>query len=165
MPLQLLIDFKTDQTELYDAVLQDLEPLRSRGWLTTYDAAQGLRPGPITVVASGSVPAHLIVAAPRRDLFLDAPLASLQDTTYNRFVAPMASTNFQMIEYSTSWLFPQRRQRRVCELIRIARERGISTRFWGMPGLARHRRQAWREVLDCGVDWLNVDDLAEGANW
>jgi hypothetical protein len=149
---------------LYHAVLRDLEPLRSRGWLTTYDS-NGLHQGPITAVASGSVPAHLIVGESRRDLFLDAPLGSLAETTYDRFVAPMASTNFQLVEYGISWLFPERRRQRVCELIKVAHERGIAARFWGMPGFLRHRRQGQRQVLDCGVDWLNVDNLAEGVNW
>lgn len=76
-PLVLLIDMKTDGTLTFPVVLEHLEPLRSRGWLTYFDGATVV-PGLITVVGTGNTPFGLIVAnTTYRDIFFDAPLEEL----------------------------------------------------------------------------------------
>ena len=83
--LVLLVDVKTGGAETWPRVLEQLEPLRSRGWLTHVvrtDESDGggleLRPRPITVVATGNAPFDLVAAnASYRDAFFDAPLEAL----------------------------------------------------------------------------------------
>lgn len=72
--LVLLIDFKTNGEDLMPAVFSQLEPLRTRGFLTYYNGSD-IIPGPVTVVATGNAPFHLIVESDTyRDIFFDAPL-------------------------------------------------------------------------------------------
>ncbi|MCJ1301316.1 Altered inheritance of mitochondria protein 6 [Hypocenomyce scalaris] len=53
-------------------VLQQLEPFRSRGWLTSFNGTDVLS-GPITVVGSGNTPFDLLNAnTAYRDTFFDA---------------------------------------------------------------------------------------------
>ena len=81
-PLQtlvLLVDFKTSGAELYAELLEQLSPLRQKGYLTYFNGT-ALVEHPITVVASGNAPFDLISNNQTyRDVFFDAPLDELGD--------------------------------------------------------------------------------------
>ena len=55
--LYLFVDVKTEGTTTWPAVVDALEPLRSKGWLTKVDGST-LTKGPITVVGTGLNVAH-----------------------------------------------------------------------------------------------------------
>jgi hypothetical protein len=75
--LILLVDFKTDGPTLYPYVMEQLETLRSRGYLTFFDGKEVIE-RPITVVGSGVAPFDLLTAnSTYRDIFFDAPLGGL----------------------------------------------------------------------------------------
>lgn len=77
--LILLIDFKTAGHALWPVVSSQLEPLRSKGYLTSCNGT-GVTEGPITVVATGNAPFDLVTAnATHRDIFFDAPLDVMAD--------------------------------------------------------------------------------------
>lgn len=93
--LNLLIDFKTNGTLLHAAVVAALEPLRQRGWLSTYSSATKTTTwGPITAIGTGSTPLELVKAQEPRDLFFDAPLGNLASIDYGPEVAPIASGSY-----------------------------------------------------------------------
>ncbi|KAL1886317.1 Altered inheritance of mitochondria protein 6 [Paecilomyces lecythidis] len=76
--LVLLIDFKTDPEILWPHVVEQLDSLRRAGYLTHFNGTTVVQ-RPITVVATGYAPFHLIVAnSTYRDIFLDAPLDMLK---------------------------------------------------------------------------------------
>ncbi|KAI5296693.1 Histidine biosynthesis bifunctional protein hisB, partial [Ascosphaera pollenicola] len=75
--LVLLIDFKMDGDETWPYLMEQLNPLREKGYLTYFNGTTRVE-GPVTVVGSGNAPYHLIVAnSTYRDVFYDAPLAYL----------------------------------------------------------------------------------------
>lgn len=75
--LVLLVDFKNDGRAIFPYVSQQLSALREKGYLTYFDGKRTIE-GPITVVATGNAPFDMIVANETyRDIFFDAPLASL----------------------------------------------------------------------------------------
>lgn len=77
--LVLLVDFKTNGEKLWPVVQSHLETLRSRGYLTHWNGVDVVD-GPVTVVATGSVPFDLLTAnTTYRDIFFDAPLAMLYE--------------------------------------------------------------------------------------
>jgi hypothetical protein len=77
--LIFLIDFKTAGPATYHAVVEQLAPLRERGYLTHFNGEEIIR-GPITVVGTGNAPFDLIDAdSSYRDVFFDAPLDKLVD--------------------------------------------------------------------------------------
>lgn len=81
--LVLLIDFKTDGAATWPAVVKQIDPLRSRGYLTYFNG-QDIVPGPITVVGTGNTPFNLVTAnSTYRDIFFDAPLDKLVDDGVN----------------------------------------------------------------------------------
>ncbi|KAL8821328.1 MAG: hypothetical protein Q9191_007330, partial [Dirinaria sp. TL-2023a] len=73
-PLTLLIDMKTNGASTFPVVLAQLEPLRTRGWLTHFNGS-AVVPGLITVVGTGNTPFNLLSSNKTyRDIFFDAPL-------------------------------------------------------------------------------------------
>lgn len=75
--LTLLVDVKTDGAETWQWVLDQLEPLRKRGWLS-YVENDTLHTRPITVVGTGNTPFDVLTKnSTYRDAFFDAPLDTM----------------------------------------------------------------------------------------
>lgn len=183
--LILLIDMKTDGPPTFPAVLEHLEPLRSRGWLTHFNGS-AVVPGLITVVGTGNTPFDLLVAnTTYRDIFYDAPLSELWGdsppppindysqlllaTQYTAENSYYASVSFQE-EIGTLWhgmLTPQQ-VLKVRGQVKAAQEKGLKARYWDTPGWpVGSRDHVWDVLMTEGVDALNVDDLeaAKERNW
>lgn len=181
--LVLLIDMKTDGDSTFLAVLDHLEPFRSRGWLTHFDGSKVI-PGLITVVGTGNTPFDLLVAnTTYRDIFYDAPLEELwgDDPTITEFDTLLdgmkytaensyyASVSFQT-EIGKLWhgmLTPQQ-VLKIKGQVKGAEERGLKARYWDTPGWpVGQRDHVWDVLMREGVGALNVDDLeaAKERNW
>lgn len=77
--LTLLVDFKNSGKDTWAYVQRQLEPLRSRGYLTSFNGT-ATTPGPVTVVATGNAPFDSVIAnKEHRDIFFDAPLADMYE--------------------------------------------------------------------------------------
>ncbi len=75
--ITLLVDFKTPGLALWPHVLAQLDPLRSRNYLTYFNGASVVT-GPVTVVCTGNCPFELLVSnVTYRDVFFDAPLEKM----------------------------------------------------------------------------------------
>jgi hypothetical protein len=77
--LVLLVDMKTHGPDTFVKVEEQLEGLRSKGYLTYFNGTHTI-PGAITVVGTGNTPFDLLTAnTTYRDIFFDAPLAMLYE--------------------------------------------------------------------------------------
>ncbi|KUI63912.1 Altered inheritance of mitochondria protein 6 [Cytospora mali] len=163
--LTLLVDVKTAGPETWAKVVEQLEPLRERGWLT-HVANGTIHPGPITVVGSGNTPFDLLTQnTTYRDYFFDAPLDKLQDDTFNGTNSYYASVGFRsaigrtwMGTLSTSQVGKVRRQ------VEEAHAKGLKVRYWDLPQWpigARHL--IWDYLKKEGADVLNADDVGDAA--
>ncbi|THW33221.1 hypothetical protein D6D21_10081 [Aureobasidium pullulans] len=77
--LVLLVDLKTDGPTTFRKVQEQLEGLRSKGYLTYFNGTHTV-PGAITVVGTGNTPFDLLTAnTTYRDIFYDAPLGMLYE--------------------------------------------------------------------------------------
>lgn len=75
--LILLVDLKTDGRDTFPIVQEQLEGLRSKGYLTYFNGTHTV-PGAITVVGTGNTPFDMVIAnTTYRDIFFDAPLDRL----------------------------------------------------------------------------------------
>jgi hypothetical protein len=176
--LVLLIDFKTDGNDTWPYLVDQLAPLREAGYLTHFVGVKMVQ-RPVTVVVSGDAPFHLIAAnSSYRDIFLDAPLDKLdqsienpQETVsaaaavYNYTNSYYASVDFRKtIEPLSRNRFSQDQLARVREQVTAAHDRGLKVRYWGTPTWPRGlRNHVWHVLVREGVDYINVDDLAEGT--
>jgi hypothetical protein len=171
--LVLLIDFKTP--DIWSHAVEQLGPLRERGYLTTWNGQDRIM-RPITVVVSGSTPFHLLTLNDTyRDIFYDAPLGDLDEwddleggpdrpssvLKYNPSNSYYASANlFQAIGALPGFSFTEPQT----ELLRVqigrAREQGLVPRYWGIPRWPRGLRdRIWDVLIHENTGVLNVDDL------
>ena len=173
--LVLLIDIKTDGAATFPKVLEQLEPLRSQGWLTYFNGS--IVPGPITVVGTGNTPFDLIIAnSTYRDIFFDAPLDQLwgeqapaNATLYTNQNSLYASVSMQK-EIGNPWLgaLSPQQVNIIRGQIRGAREHGLKARYWDTPSWPVGVRDHIWDVLEKeGVGMLSVDDLQDASkrNW
>lgn len=188
--LVLLIDFKNKPALTLNALSEQLEPLRARGYLT-YHNGSVLVPGPLTIVATGDYPYSSILAqnSTRRDIFFDAPLGDLalsataasqpaeseleindyQD--YNTTTSLYASSSLRMVIGSPfPFLLPGSpyswQLERIRSATRAAHVRGLKVRWWDTPSWPRSRREkVWKVLMDEGADVLNVDNLRSARDW
>lgn len=203
--LILLIDFKTDGAATWPHVVEQLSPLRERGYLTYFNGTD-LVNGPITVVGTGETPFDLLTSnSTYRDIFFDAPLevmmasdefdeqttsveeiatatpaattsrppaknlgqgmsgtpADVGPNTFNPTNSYYASVSFKE-SIGTPWRFrlSPKQMERLRAQIRVAHNRGLKVRYWGVPNWPRSlRNHLWSVLIQEGVDMLNVDDL------
>jgi hypothetical protein len=81
--LTLLVDVKTGGKETFLAVLEQLQPLRDRNWLS-YVENDILHQRPITVVGTGNTPFDVLTSnTTYRDAFFDAPLDRMYEPAPN----------------------------------------------------------------------------------
>lgn len=180
--LVLVIDCKTEGDRIWPLLVEQLNPFREKGYLTHFNGSDVVY-GPITVVASGNAPFHMILDnTTYRDVFYDAPLGNLTfpteitaddtksvDSTYNPSNSYYASADFREVigplslsRLSDVQLAILRSQ------VRTAHKLGLKVRYWGTPtwpvGLRNH---VWHVLVHEGVDVINTDDLrgATGQYW
>ncbi|KAA1468186.1 hypothetical protein DENSPDRAFT_857135 [Dentipellis sp. KUC8613] len=165
-PLQLLVDMKTDGNATLPPVLKALQPLRSAGYLTTFSNGT-VKSSAVTVIGTGNTPLDGVTALQPRDVFFDAPLASLNGSNFDHTVSPIASTDWGSVVGWSGIGNPTDAQRNTIQtLINDAHTRGIQARFWDTPGWpVRARENVWTELLNDGADWLNADDLVAASRF
>lgn len=138
--LQLIIDYKTEGNALHAAVIDALAEYRSLDLLTHVDMTNASSPTlnvrPLTVVCSGNCPlASVNAQTPIRDVFLDAPLVDIANSSYTRWNSMLASTSYRkMAGWGNSFDVDGEMAAEIKTLVQISRNKGIPSRFWETPG-------------------------------
>lgn len=151
-------------------ILKALEPLRAKGFLTTF-ANGTLTPSAVTVIGTGNSPLDGVKALEPRDYFFDAPLTQLTDpslnTTWDPTLSPIASTDYvPAVGWNGLGTISDAQLANITKFVGDAHARGIKARFWDTPGWPIHaRNNVWRVLLDNGADWLNADDLQAASEF
>ncbi|KAK3679792.1 hypothetical protein LTR78_000168 [Recurvomyces mirabilis] len=170
--LYLFVDVKTPGEQTWPYVVRALQPLRSAGYLTTFNGT-AVTPGPVTVIGTGNTPLDQVQgvgnATHPRDYFYDAPIPTLNTTFSNitASVSPIASTDFA-VQFGNvkNETFNATQSALLASQVAVAHSKGIAVRYWDQPGWPVSTRNAiWRILWDAGVDLLNVDDLEAVGNF
>lgn len=138
--LQLIVDYKTGGEELHAAIIDALSQFRSLDLLTNVNTSNPDAPilnvRPLTVICSGNCPlASVNAQTPRRDVFLDAPLADIANASYTRWNSLMASTSYRKLAgWAGSFEVDDQMSTEIKGLVKAAQDKGIKTRFWETPG-------------------------------
>ncbi|BFZ56125.1 hypothetical protein PYCC9005_003167 [Savitreella phatthalungensis] len=180
--LYLQVDLKNRDLEGWLAVVDALQPLREKGYLsyveTQADGSMGgVQVRPITVTAGGVAPRSFFLTTPnatytRRDTFYDAPIASLNTT--NGLTSPDRGWNSSTgITSSASWASlvswdgktsspSDADAAKLRSLIKAAADRGIVSRFWDTPNRPRWaRNNIWQWLQKEHVSLVNTDEPGE----
>lgn len=164
--LYLYIDVKTDGETTWPTVIKALEPLRSRGYLTSTDG-QKLKISAITVIGTGATPLKLVEQVIPRDYFYDVPIANLSNPKTTNLVSITSSVSFlPNFGPLTDVGLNQTQLQLLRAQLKSAHEKGIKLRYWGQPEWpASTRNNIWRQFMTEGVDLLCVDDLETAAGY
>ncbi|KAH7122567.1 hypothetical protein B0J11DRAFT_569360 [Dendryphion nanum] len=169
--LYLLVDFKGNGDQTWDLLIQALAPLRSAGYLSSYDGGS-FKQGLVTVIASGNaiidgtVPEPIAkandnAANPGRALFVDARV-NKDMSKFSVSNAFFASANFKDAVKSGGGAVSGGDLTKLRSQVSAAHAKGFKVRYWDILG-----KDHWQQLIDEGVDLLNVDNLQDVAslNW
>jgi len=166
--LYLFIDVKTDGPSTWPVVVKALQPLRSAGYLSTFNGT-GVTTGPVTVVGTGNTPLNQVQGVWPRDYFFDASLPVLNSTQSNitSDVSVIASTSFtSQFGMAKNGTLTAAQTKLLKAQIDTAHRKNIKVRYWDQPLWPVGTRNAiWRLLYNSGADLINVDDLDGAANF
>ncbi|WP_448702201.1 phosphatidylinositol-specific phospholipase C/glycerophosphodiester phosphodiesterase family protein [Mucilaginibacter sp. AW1-3] len=153
-PVTLLIDIKSDAESTYQALqllLQKYRPL-----LTSYQDGVIIQ-RQLTIVLSGHKPYNLLAAQHYRLAFIDEDLRKVKrDTVAN--LCLMASCRYShFLTWNGDGEMPVKERNRLCSFVKAAHLYGKKVRLWASP----ENKTVWKELLNCGVDLINTDQLAK----
>ena len=174
----LLVDHKTSGEETFTALHSQLQPLRELDYLTYWNGSEKVV-RPLTVVATGKAPFDSVMqlSDAHRDIFWDAPLASLPSASddfatdppsfrYNQSKSHFASTQYRNAIISRtkasdeSMLTPRDRDMAATQAEQAA-ARGLLTRYWNTPTSPPNLRDSvWRWVIGADTGVINMDDMS-----
>lgn len=167
--LTLLLDFKSDGTELWPIVNQQLDPLRSSGYFSNWNASTNrVSIRPLTIVATGNAPFDLLNSnSSYRDIFYDAPLNDLASGKYNRTNSYYASISMsKAIGFVWFNKFTSKQLNTIKAQVKSATDLNLKARYWSTPGWpVSWRDHVWSTLVANNVGMLNVDDLISASRW
>ncbi|KAM0126495.1 hypothetical protein ACHAO1_010034 [Botrytis cinerea] len=159
----LFLDFKSDGSDLWPHVNQQLEKLRAKNWLTHWNNSSGITWAPIIVVASGNAPFDLLVLNTTcRDIFFDAPLDDIENSLYNNTNSYYASVSMsKAIGRPWLWKFSSTQLDKISEQVSAASDKGLKARYWNTPSWpAKLRDYVSGILIERRVGILNVDEFS-----
>lgn len=163
----LMIDFKSNGYETWPILLDQLQPLRDRDWLTYYDGS-ALHQGPLTIVGTGATPFDLVQKNnTNRFVFFDAPLLAVTHEQYNTTNSYYASVEMKKA-IGLLWFnkLSTNQINSIAKQIQAANDKGLKSRYWGEPRWPIILRdKVWFKLTELGVGMLNVDDLVSATRW
>jgi hypothetical protein len=158
-PITLLIDIKTKARPTYRALKPVLEKYRSI--LSTYDNGK-MTYRAVTIVLSGHKPYSLIKKEKNRIAFIDEDLSKLRYNQVNNNVMAMASCNYSdIMDWDGTGSISNEERNALCAYVLLAHNMGLKVRLWASP----EKEVVWDELLSCGVDLINTDQLVALKNY
>lgn len=153
-PIILLIDIKTNASKTYSALKQLLEKYKSV--LTIYENGI-ITNGAITIVLTGNKPYDNIKNENKRFAFIDDNLLNL-NTENKTAIFLMASTKYSnLMKWKGRGVIPKEQKQKLIDLVNLAHQQGKKVRLWASP----ENTVVWEELLNCGVDFINTDELVK----
>ena len=148
----LLVDVKSEAVSTYRALSRVLENYAEM--LTSF-SRMGAQPGAVTVIVSGNRAPREMLTQSVRYAAMDGRKDDLEANTPVALV-PWVSENWTKI-FSWRWNgeMPSGEKDVLKQWVERAHAQGRRVRFWNTPD----RPDAWRLLLDAGVDVIGTDDL------
>ncbi len=153
-PIILLIEFKNDSHKTYSLLKSILEKYKSM--LTSYENGEIIKRA-ITIIITGNKPTEEIKKESIRYAFIDENLLTIENN--NSFkIYPLASTKYsKILKWKGQGEIPKIEKQKLIEFVSTAHQQGKKTRLWASP----ENKNVWQELLNCGVDYINTNQLKE----
>lgn len=159
VPVTLMIDIKTNADNTYKALKSVLE--KYRPVLSSYENGVLVNRA-VTIVISGHKPFELIKMEKSRLAFIDKDLLEISSEPVSDHVYNMASCKYStLINWNGNTAIPSSEKKKLCDLVAKAHKIGARVRLWASP----EKKEVWDELLRCGVDLINTDELVTLKNY
>jgi len=156
--LVLMIDLKNKREALIHALQESLLEYKH---LFLHQTGVKTKWAPLQLVISGGPPLHVIERQEEEGfLFVDLPVKrsySLQE--YSVFCSRRSAAWGDFFTWNGHGTIPLDEKKLLDELVLSAHTAGYKIRFWAIP----ETEPCWDVLLESGVDWINIDALAEFA--
>ncbi|HEY0456331.1 MAG TPA: phosphatidylinositol-specific phospholipase C/glycerophosphodiester phosphodiesterase family protein [Verrucomicrobiae bacterium] len=150
----LLIDVKSEAEPTYAALKQVL--LTYSNMLTRFSDKR-TETNAVTIVLSGNRAQTMVAAEAVRYVSIDGRLPDLE-LNPPRHLLPLVSDNFSKnFQWHGEGPLPEDEKIKLTRIVQKAHQQGRKVRFWAAPDT----EAGWGTLLDCGVDLLNTDHLAD----
>jgi len=151
-PLTLLVDVKSEAAPTYAALHTVLQAYAEM--LTTFRAGS-IEERAVTVIVSGNRALQEIAAQPVRFAAIDGRRIDLEQNP-SPLLVPWVSENWRAV-FAWRWegVMPAGERAALRQWVGRAHAQGRKVRFWNTPD----RPDAWRILLEAGVDVIGTDDL------
>lgn len=149
----LLVDFKSGGEKTYSVLREVLAGYTEM--LTVFTAGKK-EIGAVTVIVSGSRPVETMSAENTRYAAVDGRLSDLESNP-SAALMPLVSQSWgSVFTWNGRQAMPEGERDTLRGIVKKAHEQGRIVRFWAIPP----RPTLWKELLDSGVDLINVDNLS-----
>lgn len=150
--LMLLVDFKSPGDRTYAVLRKVLEQYKEM--LTRFTVDSQVERA-VTVIISGSRPIETVAAEVVRYAAIDGRLSDLESNP-SRHLMPLVSQSWgSVFTWKGRESMPSEERAKLRAIVNQAHIQGRIVRFWATPP----RPALWKQLLDSGVDLINVDNL------
>ncbi len=150
--LTLLIEIKSDQEKTYMVLKKALEKYQSI--LSKYENGTVILKG-VTVIITGNKPYSIMENENIRFAFIDEDLLHI-DKHYNKSLCPLASAKYSnILKWNGKGEMPVDEKKNLISLVDKAHFQEKKIRLWASP----ENIKVWRQLLNCGVDFINTNEL------
>jgi len=147
--LILMIDVKTNGREMYPVLKEALAEYEDMLTIYTPDS---VKRGPVKIVLSGARDGGAIETDERHYFQRDGGF----DDSDSPALTPRASGVYRkVIKWRGGGDMPTEEREKLQALVQKVHSKGKKLRLFAAP----NKEAVWRELLDAGVDWINVDKL------
>lgn len=151
LPLILMIDFKTSEQETLPLLLEEIKDYKH---LFTHVSNNQFVAKPLQLVISGRGFSYNAVKNNERIyVFLDGSVHHCNHDFPEILVERSSARYHSIFSWKGKKTIPKDDQEKLNELVALAKRCGHTLRFYAMP----EKEKIWREFLDAGVHWINVD--------
>lgn len=148
----LYIDIKEGCPDLLDTLISQLKKVEEM--LTVWENGVQ-RTGAVSIIVGTCGTPDKWVNAPKRYFYFDSHLDGI-GSKYGPDVIPRVSSHMKgVISWRGRGEIPKEQKEKLKELVKRAHADGRKVRLWA----GTNKKKVWRELLDAGVDWINVDRL------
>jgi hypothetical protein len=154
-PVTLMIDIKSDADKTYAKLSEVLK--RYAPMLSSYDDGK-ITEGSVTIVITGNKPYKMLKAQKLRYAFIDEDLMQVRTDTLSNTVYRTASCKYsRLINWTGNGPMPEDQKQLLRDYVAVAHQYKKRVRLWASP----ENKEVWKALLECEVDLINTDKLAE----
>jgi hypothetical protein len=158
-PVIFMIDCKTGGKETYDKLKEVLG--KYADILAVYHHDSIIKPGPIQILISGNKPFEFLAKEETSFMTMDADLNTIDKNQYNAITTRYSDPWGTYFTWAGNGEMPDDVKSKLNELVKKAHALKEQIRFYHIPD----KPNAWKALLDAGVDWINTDKLKEYAEF